>query len=181
MANPTDDNGQPLPNAEREDTGAKAVRQTDAECQPPPIRPAPSGRGKGLRQHHTEERRDAKLAIRAIQNGWPVTAGARRDVIRAARRLVRNGTPKEQGIGGRLILAADQLNARREETAAADSRADTQAGLAALRAVLASPEGLKTLQAASAAPNPALPCPDASTAIPEASTAIPEASPPRAD
>ncbi len=89
---------------------------------------------------------DCVLIEKAMDRDWYMTPEERREVIEAALDTVRAGpTHRDRMAGARVLIAADAQNARRERTASLAEHHDRQDTTAALRAILATPEGRATL------------------------------------
>ena len=106
------------------------------------------------------ERSDARLAQRAIREGWPVAEDVRADVVEMAIACVRDplASPNRRIAAARLLVLADTVNVRREAIASEEHRAEISASTSVLRAALQTPAAREAL-AQLAAEMPALPEP----------------------
>lgn len=88
------------------------------------------------------------LIRRAATEGWDVPGEAKREAVDLCRSVVQGTTKatKEQLAAVRCLIAADQVDARREATAAADQRTEATLAVSVLRSALTSTSASEALQ-----------------------------------
>lgn len=89
----------------------------------------------------TPTRRDFRMIATAMDKGYPISADIRRLVVNKAALIVLNSpSVREQLAAMKVIVAADQVNARRETNQISEKHNDVLAATAVLRAAMQSPE-----------------------------------------
>jgi hypothetical protein len=87
------------------------------------------------------------LELRALREGWPISEEKRRALVEEAYRLALHAAKETVRVQAlRVLVLMDAVNVRRERHEQDDQHADTQEGLARLRAMLATPEGRQQIQ-----------------------------------
>ncbi len=99
------------------------------------------------------QRSESRLDARALREGWPVSARMREAVLRRALSTVESeeASPGQATAAGRLIIAADALNAKREIASKSDERADMDARRKLLAELMKRPDAKAALLALTAA------------------------------
>lgn len=83
--------------------------------------PAAGGQGGGVSDalrdgHHARE--TAAMVERAIREGWPVSDDVRKKVVEEMAKLLRSRVARHKLSAAKVLIQADSVNAKREDTAA---------------------------------------------------------------
>ncbi len=130
MASPDDGAG--------DGTGEEATTPRGGTPAPPASAPRPAqGTGEKALPGLYTERVEARLALRALQQGWPVTPEQRALAMQRAQQLMESDSHKDWAIGIKLSIHADGVNVSRERIQSQERTTADRTQVEAMMAIMA--------------------------------------------